>query len=34
VNSEELAGWILEDHLPVRYQLQLHKILWGDTPGK
>jgi len=29
-----LAEWILEDRLPVRFQLQLHKILWGDTPGK
>ncbi len=34
VAPEELAGWILEDRLPVRFQLQLHKILWGDTPGK
>jgi 7-carboxy-7-deazaguanine synthase len=30
----ELAEWILEDHLPVRFQLQLHKLLWGDEPGK
>jgi 7-carboxy-7-deazaguanine synthase len=30
----ELAEWILKDRLPVRYQLQLHKVLWGDTPGK
>jgi 7-carboxy-7-deazaguanine synthase len=30
----ELAEWILADRLPVRFQLQLHKILWGDTPGK
>ena len=30
----ELAEWILEDQLPVRYQLQLHKLLWGDEPGK
>lgn len=30
----ELAGWILADHLPVRFQLQLHKILWGDMRGK
>lgn len=29
-----LAGWILEDQLPVRLQLQLHKLLWGDVPGK
>jgi 7-carboxy-7-deazaguanine synthase len=30
----EMAGWILEDRLPVRFQLQLHKLLWGDLPGK
>ena len=30
----DLAEWILADRLPVRFQLQLHKILWGDTPGK
>jgi 7-carboxy-7-deazaguanine synthase len=30
----ELAGWVLEDQLPVRMQLQLHKLLWGDVPGK
>lgn len=30
----ELAEWILADRLPVRFQLQLHKILWGDVPGK
>ena len=30
----ELAEWILEDRLPVRFQLQLHKLLWGDAPGK
>lgn len=29
-----LAEWILADRLPVRFQLQLHKILWGDTRGK
>ncbi|MEE4361589.1 MAG: 7-carboxy-7-deazaguanine synthase QueE [Pseudomonadales bacterium] len=28
-----LAGWILEDRLPVRMQLQLHKYVWGDVPG-
>lgn len=28
-----LAEWILEDRLPVRMQLQLHKIIWGDVPG-
>jgi 7-carboxy-7-deazaguanine synthase len=34
MESAELAGWILRDHLPVRFQLQLHKILWGDEPGR
>jgi 7-carboxy-7-deazaguanine synthase len=31
--DRSLAEWILEDHLNVRFQMQLHKILWGDTPG-
>ncbi len=30
----DLAGWILEDRLPVRFQLQLHKVLWGNMQGK
>jgi 7-carboxy-7-deazaguanine synthase len=30
----DLAEWILRDHLPVRFQLQLHKILWGDERGR
>lgn len=29
----QLAEWILEDGLPVRMQMQLHKLLWGDVPG-
>ncbi|HEX7043581.1 MAG TPA: 7-carboxy-7-deazaguanine synthase QueE [Burkholderiales bacterium] len=29
-----LADWILADRLPVRLQVQLHKILWGDVPGR
>jgi 7-carboxy-7-deazaguanine synthase len=29
-----LAGWILEDRLDVRLQLQLHKVLWGNEPGR
>ena len=33
VEPTVLADWILEDRLPVRMQLQLHKILWGDKPG-
>jgi 7-carboxy-7-deazaguanine synthase len=34
VEPKQLAQWILEDQLPVRFQLQLHKILWGDVAGK
>lgn len=34
VDGAELAAWILHDQLNVRMQLQLHKILWGDEPGK
>ncbi len=30
----ELAHWILADRLPVRMQVQLHKLLWGNAPGK
>jgi 7-carboxy-7-deazaguanine synthase len=33
LEARDLAKWILEDRLPVRLQLQLHKILWGDVPG-
>lgn len=29
-----LAEWVLSDRLPVRVQLQLHKLLWGETPGR
>ncbi len=29
-----LADWIVADRLPVRFQLQLHKLLWGDEPGR
>ncbi len=34
VEPRELAEWILQDRLDVRLQLQLHKSLWGDLPGK
>jgi 7-carboxy-7-deazaguanine synthase len=34
LSSTHLADWILADRLSVRFQLQLHKILWGDVPGK
>jgi 7-carboxy-7-deazaguanine synthase len=30
----QLAEWILRDRLPVRFQMQLHKVLWGNTPGR
>ena len=29
----DLAAWVLEDHLSVRMQVQLHKILWGEKSG-
>lgn len=31
--ARTLADWIIRDRLPVRFQIQLHKILWGDGPG-
>ena len=34
LGGEMLADWILEDRLQVRLQLQLHKLLWGDVPGR
>ncbi|HLB41405.1 MAG TPA: 7-carboxy-7-deazaguanine synthase QueE [Gammaproteobacteria bacterium] len=34
LDSSELANWILNDQLPVRFQIQLHKLLWGDMPGR
>ncbi|MDP1524129.1 MAG: 7-carboxy-7-deazaguanine synthase QueE [Methylotenera sp.] len=33
VSPTELAEWVLADKLPVRMQVQLHKILWGEKPG-
>jgi len=32
--ARDLADWILADGLPVRLQIQLHKYLWGNVPGK
>jgi 7-carboxy-7-deazaguanine synthase len=29
MDFQDLADWVLEDRLPVRYQIQLHKIIWG-----
>ncbi len=34
VAPQDLAAWILEARLPVRFQLQLHKQLWGEQPGR
>ena len=31
--ATQLANWILEDRLPVRFQIQLHKVLWGEKQG-
>lgn len=33
VSARQLAEWVIADNLPVRMQLQLHKILWNDEPG-
>jgi 7-carboxy-7-deazaguanine synthase len=32
--ARELADWVLQDRLPVRFQIQLHKYLWGNVAGK
>ncbi len=34
LSAGQLANWILADRLPVRLQVQLHKVLWGDVPGR
>lgn len=34
IKPEQLAQWILDDKLPVRMQLQMHKYIWGDVPGR
>lgn len=34
LDPADLAGWIVEDRLPVRFQLQLHKLLWNDARGR
>ena len=34
LDARELAEWILADRLRVRLQVQLHKLLWGDAPGR
>jgi 7-carboxy-7-deazaguanine synthase len=34
VDARALADWIVADRLPVKFQLQLHKLLWNDEPGR
>lgn len=34
LDAAQLAEWIVRDRLPVRFQLQLHKVLWADARGK
>ena len=34
VTPRELADWIVAERLPVRFQMQLHKLLWNDEPGR
>jgi 7-carboxy-7-deazaguanine synthase len=34
LDPAQLAQWIIDEHLPVRFQLQLHKLLWGNTRGR
>ncbi|GLQ31239.1 7-carboxy-7-deazaguanine synthase QueE [Litoribrevibacter albus] len=34
ISATELADWIVEDGIQVRMQLQLHKLLWNDEPGR
>ena len=34
IEPRDLADWILADGLNVRFQLQLHKLLWGNMQGK
>jgi len=34
VSPKTLASWVLEDQLPIRCQMQLHKAIWGDEPGR
>jgi len=34
LDPSQLSEWVLDDRLEVRVQLQLHKIIWGDVPGK
>ncbi len=33
IDERQLAEWVIEDNLPVRFQIQMHKILWNDVQG-
>jgi len=34
IDPRDLAQWMLDDRVAARFQIQLHKVLWGDTPGR
>jgi 7-carboxy-7-deazaguanine synthase len=34
IDPRDLAEWILTDQLPIRFQMQIHKILWNNQPGR
>ena len=34
LDPRDLAEWILADQLPIRFQIQIHKILWDNQPGR
>jgi 7-carboxy-7-deazaguanine synthase len=34
LDLKDLSVWVLRDRLPVRVQTQLHKVIWGDEPGR
>ncbi len=34
IAARDLADWIVADRLPVKFQMQLHKLLWNDEPGR
>jgi 7-carboxy-7-deazaguanine synthase len=34
ISARDLADWIVQDRLPVKFQMQLHKVLWNDEPGR
>ncbi|MGH8031739.1 MAG: 7-carboxy-7-deazaguanine synthase QueE [Luteimonas sp.] len=34
LDARTLADWIVADRLPVKFQMQLHKLLWNDEPGR